>query len=110
MQTLIKAALSLLIIFSAVGIARKLPSAGGLVSVMPLAGALVLVWVYIEHKGDPQIMQTLSKGALWGIVPSIIFYLVAFLCFRRQLSLSVTLLAGFGAWSLAALVHQLVLK
>ena len=110
MQTLIKAALSLLIIFSAVGIARKLPSAAGLIAVMPLAGALILVWVYIENKGDLHIMQIFSKGALWGIIPSIVFYLVAFLCFKRQLSLPVTLLASFGAWSLAALVHQLIVK
>jgi uncharacterized membrane protein (GlpM family) len=55
-------------------------------------------------------MQTFSKGALWGIIPSIIFYLVAFLCFKRQLSLPVTLFASFGAWSLAALVHQLIVK
>jgi uncharacterized membrane protein (GlpM family) len=110
MQTLIKATLSLIIIFSAVAIARKLPSAAGLVAVMPLAGALVLVWVYIESKGDPHIMQTFSKGALWGIIPSIVFYLAAFLCFRRQLSLSITLLASFGAWTLTAIIHQLLVK
>ncbi len=110
MQTLTKAAFSLLIIFSAVAVAKKFPSAGGLVAVMPLAGALVLVWVYVESKAGPHVMQAFSKGALWGIIPSIVFYLVAFFCFRRQLSLSVTLLASFGAWSLAALVHQLLVK
>jgi uncharacterized membrane protein (GlpM family) len=77
---------------------------------MPLAGALVLVWVYIDNKGDSDIMRAFSKGALWGILPSIVFYLTAFLCFKRQFSLTVTLLASFGAWSAAALVHQLVLK
>ena len=109
MQILIKAALSLFIIFSAAG-AKKFPSAAGPVAVMPLAGALVLVWVYIDNKGDSDTMRAFSKGAVWGVLPSIAFYLVAFLCFRRQLSVAVTLLANFGAWSAAAIVHQLALR
>jgi hypothetical protein len=48
---------------------------------MPITGALVLVWVYLENKGDPQIMQDLTRGALWGILPSFLFFLVAFACF-----------------------------
>ena len=110
MQILVKAALSLFIIFSAAAFAKKFPSAAGLVAVMPLAGALVLVWVYIDNKGDSDTMRAFSKGAVWGVLPSIAFYLVAFLCFRRELSLAVTLLASFGAWSAAAIVHQLVLE
>jgi uncharacterized membrane protein (GlpM family) len=110
MQTLIKAAITLLVVFSAVALAKKFPSAGGLIAVMPLAGALVLVWVYLDGKGDNALMQDFSKGALWGTLPSVAFYLVAFLCFKRQLSLVVALLASFGAWSAAAFVHQLILR
>ena len=110
MQILIKAALSLIIIFSATGIAKKFPSAAGLIGVMPLAGALVLTWVYIENRGDSDIMQAFSKGALWGILPSIFFYLVALFCFRKGLSLPATLASSFVAWGLAALAHQIILK
>jgi uncharacterized membrane protein (GlpM family) len=110
MQIALKALLSLVIIFAATAAAKRLPAAGGLIATMPLAGALVLVWVYIESGGDRGVMQVFSKGALWGILPSIIFYLVAFACFKWQRSLTVTLLASFAAWGVAALVHQLVVR
>lgn len=110
MQILIKAALSLLVILTATEIGKKFPSTGGLVGVMPLTGALVLVWLHLETGGDPGIMQRFSKGALWGILPSVLFFLVAFLCFRKQLPLPVVLLASFGAWLAAALVHQWILR
>jgi uncharacterized membrane protein (GlpM family) len=109
-QILIKAVLSLIIIFSATGIVKKFPSAAGLIGVMPLAGALVLVWAYIENKGNSDTMEAFTKGALWGILPSIIFYLVALFCFRKGLSLPITLLSSFVAWGVAALIHQMILK
>ena len=110
MQILIKAALSLAIIFVATGIGKKFPSMAGLIGVMPLTGALVLVWVYLENKGDPGIMQNFAKGALWGILPSILFFLVALFCFRKQLPLPLVLCSSFGIWLAAAFVHQWILR
>ena len=68
MQIILKAFLSLVVIFAATGAAKRLPAAGGLIATMPLAGALVLVWVYLENGGEKGIMQVFSKGALWGIL------------------------------------------
>jgi uncharacterized membrane protein (GlpM family) len=82
----------------------------GLIGVMPLTGALVLVWVYLENRGDPVIMQDFAKGALWGILPSILFFLVALFCFRKQFPLPLVLCSSFGIWIVAAFVHQLLLK
>ena len=110
MQILIKAALSVIIILAATAVGRKLPSTAGLIGVMPLAGALVLIWIYLDSGGNSQIMQSFTKGALWGILPSILFYLVALFCFRRNLSLPVVLAASFGVWLCAAAVHQWMLK
>ncbi len=110
MQILVKALLSVVIILAATAIGKKLPSTAGLIGVMPLAGALVLVWIYLESDGDPKIMQSFTKGALWGILPSILFYLVAFFCFKRSLPLPVVLVASFGVWLCAAVVHQWILK
>ncbi len=110
MQILIKAVLSVVIILAATAVARRLPATAGLIGVMPLAGALVLVWVYLDSGGDSRIMQSFTKGALWGILPSILFYLVAFFCFKKNCSLPVALLASFGAWLCAAAVHQWMLK
>ncbi len=110
MQILLKAVLSVTIILVATEIGKKLPSTAGLVGVMPLTGALVLVWMYLENQGKPEIMQHFTRGAIWGILPSIFFFLVAFLCFKKNLPLSVVLVASFGAWLGAAFVHQWVLK
>ena len=110
MQTLIKAAISLAVILIATAIGKKLPSMSGLIGVMPLTGALVLIWMYIENKGNSEVMQNFTKGAIWGIVPSILFFLVALICFRKNLPLAFVLSASFGVWLCGAVVHQLLLK
>ncbi len=110
MQFLLKIILSVTIILVATAIGKKLPSTAGLVGVMPLTGALVLVWMYLDNKGDPEIMQDFTKGALWGILPSILFFLVALICFKRNLSLPIVLVASFGVWLGAAFIHQWILK
>lgn len=110
MQVLIKAGLSMAIILAATGIAKRFPSAAGLIGVMPLTGALVLAWVYLENRGDPAVMQGFVKGALLGIVPSILFFLAALLCLKKGCSLPAVLAAGFAAWLIAACAHQWALK
>ncbi len=110
MQILLKVILSVAIILIATAIGKKLPSTAGLIGVMPLTGALVLVWVYLENEGNPETMQDFAKGALWGILPSILFFLVALLCLNKQFSLPMVLVSSFGVWLVGALVHQWVLK
>ncbi|MDZ7860764.1 MAG: DUF3147 family protein [Candidatus Krumholzibacteriota bacterium] len=110
MQILIKIIMSVAIILTATAIGKKLPSTAGLIGVMPLTGALVLVWIYIENEGDQRIMRNFTKGALWGIVPSVLFFLVALFCFKRNFSLPVVLVSSFGAWLAAAFLHQWILK
>jgi len=110
MQILIKLILSVVIILLATGVAKKFPAAAGLIGVMPLTGALVLVWIYLENKGDPLIMQDFTRGALWGILPSVLFFLVAFVGFKREFSLGVVLVSSFAAWVSAAFVHQWILR
>jgi uncharacterized membrane protein (GlpM family) len=110
MQFVLKIIFSVTIILVATAIGKKLPSTAGLVGVMPLTGALVLVWMYLENKGDSEIMQNFTKGALWGILPSILFFLVALLCFKKNLSLPIVLVASFGVWLGAAFIHQWMLK
>jgi uncharacterized membrane protein (GlpM family) len=110
MQILIKILISVGIILAATAIGKRLPSTAGLIGVMSLTGALVLVWMYLENKGDTHTTQEFTKGALWGILPSILFSLVAFVCFKKQLPLALVLVSSFGAWIVAALVHQWMLK
>ncbi len=109
MRFAVKLLISVCIIVLCTQISKKFPSLGGLIAVMPLTGALVLVWVYMDFKGDPVVMIDYVKGALWGIIPSILFFVAAFICFRKELSLWIVLCASFGVWVAAAFVHQLLL-
>jgi len=77
---------------------------------MPLTGLLVMLWLYSDHHGDSALMTAYTKGALWGIVPSILFFLVAFVCFQKQLPLWIVLCASFAVWVFAAFLHQWLLK
>ena len=110
MQLFLKLALTLAVILAATALGRKWPSLGGLVSVMPLAGALVLVWVALDSGSDPQVMQQFTRGALWGLLPTMLFFLTACLCFRKGLPLPLVLTSSFGTWLVAALIHQWLLK
>jgi uncharacterized membrane protein (GlpM family) len=110
MQILLKSFISLGVILAATAIGKRLPSAAGLIGVMPITGALILVWMYLENKGNPAIMQEFTKGALWGILPSILFFVVALFCFKKHFSLNSVLEASFGAWLAAALMHQWLLR
>jgi hypothetical protein len=51
-EILIKILVSLGVIVAVTAIAKKLSSITGLISVMPLTGAMILVWVYLENKDD----------------------------------------------------------
>ena len=110
MHLFLKITLSLVIILTATAISRKWPALAGLVGVMPLTGALVLVWVAVDSGNDPRIMQQFTWGALWGLLPTLLFFLAAFFCFRKGLPLPMVLTVSFGTWFAAALVHQWALR
>ena len=110
MRFAVKLLISVCVIGFCVGIGRKLPTLAGLIAVMPLTGLIVLVWLYRENPGNFNLMTEYTKGALWGIVPSVLFFLVAFVCFQKRLSLWIVLCASFAVWLVAAFIHQLLLK
>lgn len=109
MQFILKLLISLAVIIFCTQIGKRFPSLGGLIATMPLTGLLVLVWLYSDNPGNYDLMVKYTKGALWGILPSILFFLVAYLCFERYFSLTIVLIASFGIWLVGAFVHQLIL-
>ncbi len=109
MRFVVKVVISLCVILVCTQIAKKMPSLAGLIGVMPLTGALIMVWVCLDKPGDFDTMVSFTKGALWGIVPSILFFVTAFFCFRNRLNLPVTLVSSFAVWVIGAFVHQRLL-
>ena len=88
---------------------HKLPTLAGLITVMPLTSLIVLVWLYLDNPDKFNLMTDYTKGALWGILPTILFFLTAFICFRKHLSLWIVLCASFAVWLIAAFFHQWLL-
>jgi uncharacterized membrane protein (GlpM family) len=76
---------------------------------MPLTGLIVLLWVYSDNPKDLQILTSYCKGAMWGILPTLLFFFTAFLCFRKELSLWAVLCISFCVWLGAAFIHQWLL-
>ena len=110
MQFVFKLLISIAIIVFCTQIGRKFPSRGGLIATMPLTGVIVLVWLYSDNPGNFRLMENYTKGALWGIAPSIMFFIVAYLCFHKHFSLPLVLTASFGTWLVGAFIHQWFLR
>jgi len=109
MRFAIKLLISVCVIAFCAQIGRKLPTLAGLIAVMPLTGLIVLVWLCLDNPDNFNLMTEYTKGALWGIVPCALFFLVAFVCFRRHLPLWIVLCASFAVWLIGAFVHQWLL-
>ena len=98
------------VIVSCVLLGRRLPTLAGLIAAMPLTSLLVLLWLYTDDPGNLKLMEKYCSGVLWGIIPTILFFAVAFLCFRRQITLPLTLSLSFVVWFAGAAIHQWLLK
>jgi len=106
----LKLLLSIVIIITATQIGRSFPSLGGIIATMPLTGSIVLVWFYADNPGNFRLMESFSKGSLWGALISVLFFVTVYLCFRRDFSLTATLTSGFSVWLVGALCYQFLLK
>ena len=98
------------VVLLCVEMGRKQPTLAGLIAVMPITSLVALILLYRDSAGNFTLMTDYTKGALWGIPPSILFFLVAFICFHKHLPLWLVLTASFAVWLAAAFVHQLLLK
>lgn len=109
MRFALKLLIALAVILIAAFIGKKQPTLAGLIAVMPLTGLVVLIWLYKDNPGNFSMMSEYTKGALWGIIPTMLFFLTAFLCFRKNIVLPGVLLISFAVWICAAFVHQRLL-
>ena len=109
-QSVIKIIISLAVILFCTQIGKKYPTLAGLIATMPLTGFLVLFWLWSDNPGNFTLLKDYTRGALWGIVPSILFFLVAYFCFQKRVPFPLILTASFTTWLIAAAIHQLILK
>ncbi|NIA17382.1 MAG: hypothetical protein GWO86_03440 [Planctomycetes bacterium] len=109
MRFVIKLLVSMAIIVFCSQIGRKMPTLAGLIATAPITSLIVLLWLYSDRPGDFNLMVDYTKGVLWGIIPTIFFFVAALICFRKELALWIVLPAGFTVWLIAAAIHQWIL-
>ena len=105
---LVKVTLSALIIAGVSEVARRLPSLGGLIAAMPLTTLLALIWIYGET-GDYHLAASFTKSVLFGIIPTIFFFGTALYLFRKGVSFVLVLCGSFVVFTIAAVIHQILL-
>jgi F0F1-type ATP synthase assembly protein I len=110
MPFIVKMLMTVAIIIFCVQVGRRFPSLGGLIATMPLTSLVVLLWLYVDHRKDPDLLVNYSKGAMFGILPSLLFFAAAFVCLKKGLPFPAVLGIGFAIRSLGAVVHQWLLR
>ena len=109
MQFLVRLAISMTVIVFCALIGKERTSLAGLIATMPLTSLIVLVWLYSDDPANHDLMVGYTRAALWGILPSILFFIVAYYCFRKHMPFRIAVPAGFGVWLIGASVHQWLL-
>ena len=104
--TVIKGLLSLAIIYGATYVGKKAPSLAGLIGVMPLTGMLAFIWLCIENKSRQDLMTEYSKGAFWGILPSLAFFAALLFGIKYGLPVWAAISAAMVIWIGGAVIHQ----
>jgi len=110
MEYFIKLLISVVIIIVCTQIGRNFPTLSGLIATMPIVSVIILVWIYSDNPGNFTLMENFTKAALWGILPSILFFLVAYFCFMKHYSIGIVLSVSFGTWLAGAFIHQWFLR
>lgn len=110
MQFAVRLLASIAVIVCCARIGKRYPSLAGLIATMPLMSLIVLFWLRSENPGDDALMRGFTQGALWGIIPSILFFAAAWLCLRGRMPLPLALTIALGAWLVGAVVHRRVFR
>lgn len=105
-MTGLKLTVSLMIILAASSIGKKFPAAAALLVVMPLTSLIVMLWLRTDNPDDIEIIVKFVRGALFGILPTVVFFLVMTICLARKWDFGTSLATGLGVWAMGALMHR----
>lgn len=107
MRFLTKLLISMVLITVCSQLGKRFPSLSGLIAVMPLTSLAILFLLYLDSAGDRDLMVNYTSGALFGIIPSVLFYLVAYMSLKKNFSAWSAVFLGLFVWLGAAAVHQI---
>ena len=98
------------LIVASVQLGRRSPSLAGLTATMPLTTLVVMIWLHADQPGSYAPMVGYTKGVLWGMLPSVAFFLAALWCFQRRMPFPVVLAASSAVWLAGATVHRWLVR
>ncbi len=110
MEFIVKILISVATIVVCTQIGRSFPSLSGLIATMPIVSVIILVWIYSDNPGNFELMEDFTKAAIWGIIPSLLFFVVAYISFMKHYPIGIVLCVSFGTWVVGAFVHQWLLR
>jgi F0F1-type ATP synthase assembly protein I len=97
-------AISILVILLVAVIQRYSRTLAAITATMPLNIPLSL-WIVSEAAGDDRAgVVSFMDGMLWGILPTVVFVVVAWLAVRAGWKPAPTIAAGYAAWAAAVAV------
>ena len=99
-----------LVIIGCAQLGKKFPSMAGLIATMPITTLAVMLWINSDSHSDINLLTEYTRGVLWGIIPTALFFGAALICFKRGLPLQLTLTLSFTIWLTSAAFHQWLLR
>ncbi len=109
MLTLIKIALSALIVAAVAEIAKRSTIFGAVVASLPLTSILAMIWLYHDTH-DAGRVAALSKDIVWMVPPSLVLFVALPLLIRRGVGFYSALGIASGATILAYAIFSAVIQ
>ena len=106
MDFIVKLAVSVSVIVLCAQIGKQNPTLAGLIATMPLTGLIVLVWIYTDNPGRCDVIIDYTRGVVWGIAPTVLFFLTVLICLKKHFPFPLALCISFAVWLMGAFVHQ----
>lgn len=110
MQFTLKIIFTLIVILFATEMGKRYPHLGGLIATMPITTLLVLLWLKHETGTNYYVLTKFTQGVIFGIIPSIFFFIVLYFCFKNALSFYISLAIALITWGVGAFIHHYLLR
>lgn len=99
---IVKTFISGLLIAAISSLAKAYPKGAALLTALPMMTFLSLIWIYWENK-DLNLLATYTKDVFLWVIPSLLFFIVAFYLFRARVNFFLsmafaTAALGVGVW------------
>jgi hypothetical protein len=108
LQSTLPVIISILVIIAVAVLERQSKFAAAITATMPLGVPLALWIVYSANNGDPSAMQELTRGLIFGIIPTVGFVISAWFCARAELKLVPMILVGYIVWGVLFVISLVV--